>query len=190
MKENRHYTPKLIGPFLLSSILLWSENILASLILASTLILVPLLLNSMFDLNIGYALQYISIPGDSKYIALYSGDDFPITATILIIPFLIIIALYILGWLSMALVNIVKGSKEMTIMSGINLLLYFITLIDVCFFDKVYNPDLHGFWFNVISVCLLVILFVIDCGIYITVGMLRRLEMKWHEIETKLIEIN
>lgn len=184
MKENRHYTPRLIGPFLLSSILSWSQNILASLILASTLILVPLLLNSMFDLNIHYALEYISIPGDSKYIAYYSGDDFPRT-TILIVPFLVIITLYILGWLSVTLVNIVKGSKEMAIISGINLLLYFITLIDVCFFDKVYNPDLHGFWFNVISVCLLVILFVIDCGIYITFGILRRLEMKWHEIETK-----
>lgn len=189
MKENRHYTPRLIGSFLLSSILSWGQNILASLILVSTMILVPLLLNSMFDLNIGYALQYISIPGDSKYIALYSGDDFRIT-TILIVPLLVIIALYILGWLSMALVNIVKGSKEMTIMSGLNLLLYFITLIDVYFFDKVYNPDLHGFWFNVISICLLVILFVINCGIYITVGILRRLEIKWHEIETKLIEIN
>lgn len=165
MKENRHYTPRLIGSFLLSSILSWGQNILASLILVSTLILVPLLLNSMFDLNIGYALQYIAIPGVSKYIALYSGDDFPIRTTILIVSFIVVIAIYILGWLSLALINIVKGSKVMTIISGINLLLYFITLIDVWFFDKEFNPDLHGFWFNFLSVCLLVILFVIDCGI-------------------------
>lgn len=51
MKENTHYTPRLIGSFLLSVILAWGLNMLLSLVLVSTLVLVPLLLNSIFDFS-------------------------------------------------------------------------------------------------------------------------------------------
>lgn len=62
MKENTHYTPRLIGSFLLSVILAWGLNMLLSLVLVSTLVLVPLLLNSIFDFSFSDALCYASIP--------------------------------------------------------------------------------------------------------------------------------
>lgn len=162
MKENKHYTPRLIGSFLLSSIIGWGLNILVSLVLVSTLVLVPMLLNSIFDFSFGDALHYASIPVVGRFMAIYEGDDFPIRLTILVVFFIVVIALVILGGLTSALIKIVQGSRGMTILSGIVFLLNFINIISVLFFDNEYNPDLHGFWYNVVSICLLVILFLID----------------------------
>ena len=162
MKENKHYTPRLIGSFLLSSIIGWGLNILVSLVLVSTLLLVPMLLNSIFDFSFGDALHYASIPVVGRFMAIYDGDDFPIRLTFLIVFFIVVIALVILGGLASALIKIVQGSRGMTILSGIVFLLNFINIISVLFFDNEYNPDLHGSWYNVVSICLLVILFLID----------------------------
>ena len=92
MEENKHYTPRLIGSFLLSSIIGWGLNILVSLVLVSTLVLVPMLLNSIFDFSFGDALHYASIPVVGRFMAIYDGDDFPIRLTILIVFFIVVIA--------------------------------------------------------------------------------------------------
>ena len=162
MEENKHYTPRLIGSFFLSSIIGWGLNILVSLVLVSTLVLVPMLLYSIFDFSFGDVLHYASIPFVGRLIAIYERGDVPIRLTIVIVYFIVVIALPLLACLVSALIRIVQGSRVMTILSGIVFLLNFINIISVLFFDKEYNPDLHGFWFNVVSICLLVILFLID----------------------------
>ena len=84
---------------------------------------------------------------------------------ILIIFFIIVIAVVILGGLTSTLIKVVSGSRVMTILSGTVLLFSFINMVSVLFFEDNYNPDLRGFWYNALSVCLLVILFLIDCYI-------------------------
>lgn len=165
MKGNTHYTPRLIGSFLLSVILAWGLNMLLSLVLVSTLVLVPLLLNSIFDFSFSEALCYASIPVVGKLMAVFSGDDFQIRLAILIIFFIIVIAVVILGGLTSTLIKVVSGSRVMTILSGTVLLFSFVNMVSVLFFEDNYNPDLRGFWYNALSVCLLVILFLIDCYI-------------------------
>ena len=64
MKGNKHYTPRLIGSFLLSCIIGWGLNILVSLVLVSTLVLVPMLL----ECHKGYGHHTLS------WVAVYCGE--------------------------------------------------------------------------------------------------------------------
>lgn len=165
MKENRHYTPRLIGTFILSNIFGAGLSIFFSMVLVSILILVPLFLNSIFDFSFAEVMHYASIPVVGKLMAIYGGDDFSIRLAMLIMFFIIVIAMVILAVIGSFLINTVQGSKVMAVLTGIVLFLSFVNEIYVFFFDNNYNPDLHGIWYNITATVLLLVSIFVNCNI-------------------------
>lgn len=165
------YMLRFVGVVIISSVIYCGLYLLATWVCASAMTIIPLLIKSLFDFSVPdvtNSLLLSHIAGISpRWAAAICSNSFPVRMALLLNIFGVIIAFALIVYVTSWLVRIINGSKFLTIVSSLPLLLTIINLYFAFYCNSTITDK--GFWFYCLTITIgLIVLVYIGSTIYIS----------------------